>query len=586
RQKFLDFFAGKGHRIIPSSSLIPDNDSSVLFTTAGMQQFKLYYSGIKNPFTDIHSLIQEPLNNLNVTTCQKCLRTSDIEAVGDESHLTFFEMLGNFSFGGYFKEEAIKYAWQFINQILEIPLSRITISVFKGNEEIPFDEESYQTWLKLGVPQEKIILGERKDNFWGPTGNEGPCGPTTEIYVDGVEIWNLVFNQYYQTNDKKLTPLKVNGVDTGMGLERLVKVMQFPQDESKTIFNTDIFKDLMSTLKENSAHFDERIHRIIADHYRATIFVIASGILPSNTDKGYILRRLIRRLVRFAKLINLSEDWYLQGYNIIKNKYSHFYPELNNQEEIISIFNLEKEKFEKTLLAGSKEWEKLLKKLGNNKIISGKDAFRLYESYGFPLEILEDMAQEQGKEVDKIEFEKEFNNHQNISRAGQTKKFGGHGINTVQNEKDKIQITKLHTATHLLLAALRQIIDPKIEQKGSDITPQRLRFDFPFNRRLTEEELQKIENIVNEAISQDLVVNHYETSYEEAVKNGVLGTFKDRYPEKVIVYEIKNKNTGQIFSAEICAGPHVTSTKELGRFQILKEEAVGQGIRRIKACLI
>jgi alanyl-tRNA synthetase len=588
RKTFLDFFKDKGHRIIPSSSLIPEDDPSVLFTTAGMQQFKLYYSGLKDPFLDLHPLIHEPLNNLNVSTCQKCIRTSDIESVGDESHLTFFEMLGNFSFGGYFKEKAIEYAYELLNSKFQIPNSRMAVTVFEGDKNIPRDEESAKVWHQFGFSEKNgnlKFLG-KDNNFWGPTGQEGPCGPTTEIYVDGIEIWNLVFNQYYQSPDKTLTPLKSNGVDTGMGLERLAKVMQFPQDNTKTIFETDLFKDLIWSLKEHSLHPDEKIYRIIADHYRSSIFIAASGIIPSNTDKGYILRRLIRRLVRFSKLINLDENWYPQGFNLIKDKYGYFYPELNNQAEIMSVFNLEKEKFEKTLMSGTKEWNKLLQKLDPHQIISGKDAFRLYESYGFPLEILEDMAREEGREVNKKEFEEEFNHHQNISRAGQTKKFGGHGINNIKDPKAKLQMTKLHTATHLLLAALRKILDSSIEQKGSDINPERLRFDFPFNRKLTNEELQKIENMVNEAINKNLIVEHYETSYKEAVRKGVLGTFKDRYPEKVIVYEIKDKNNGQVFSAEICAGPHVNSTKELGRFKILKEEAVGQGIRRIKASLI
>ena len=586
RQKFLDFFKNKEHLIIPSSSLIPDNDTSVLFTTAGMQQFKLYYSGLKNPLTDIHPLTLEPLNNLNVATCQKCVRTSDIESVGDESHLTFFEMLGNFSFGGYFKEQAINYAWEFLTKELEIPTERITVSVFKGDSEIPFDEESYNFWLKLGLPKNKIILSDKQENFWGPTGKEGPCGPTTEIYVDGLEVWNIVFNQYYQAPDKTLTPLKINGVDTGMGLERLALVMQFPQDKTKTIFDTDLFNDLMMSLKEKSNIHEERILRIIADHYRSAIFIAGTGIIPSNTDKGYILRRLIRRIVRFEKLIKIDKNWYEQGFDIIQKKYGQYYPELNKKQEIFSVISLEREKFENTLISGTKKWEKLLSKSGSSKIISGRDAFSLYESYGFPLELLQEMAKEVGKDVDKEKFAQEFNEHQNISRSGQIKKFGGHGINKIENEEQKLKVTRLHSATHLLLKSLRIILNDKIEQRGSDITPERLRLDFPFNRKLTEEELKKIETLVNQKIQEDLIINHYETTYEEAVKNGILGTFKDRYPTKVLVYEMKNRDTGQIFSAEIFAGPHAQTTKELGKFQILKEEAVGQGMRRIKATLI
>lgn len=585
RKSFLEFFQNKEHRIVPSSSLIPDNDPSVLFTTAGMQQFKLYYLGAKDPFKDTHPLLNEPLNTLQVATCQKCLRTSDIESVGDESHLTFFEMLGNFSFGGYFKEEAINYAWEYLTKSLKIAPERMTVSVFKGTADVPFDQESYQFWLKLGFPKEKIILGEREDNFWGPTGKEGPCGPTTEIYVDGLEIWNLVFNQYYKTSEGILTPLKINGVDTGMGLERLVLVTEFPQQPEKTVFETDLFNDLMQSLKEASSLPQEKLLRIIADHYRASIFLAAAGVVPSNTDRGYILRRLMRRIIRFEKVIQLKEEWYLKGFEILQNKYRNFYPELNNQSEILNTFFQERDKFEKTLQNGIKAWEKLLRSIGERKEIPGREAFYLYESYGFPLEMLEEMAEEQGKVVNKEEFQQEFEKHQEISRIGQEKKFGGHGINTVANEQDKIKITKLHTATHLLLAALRTILGPQIEQRGSDITPERLRLDFPFARKLTASELQEIESLVNQMIQKNLKVEHYETTYEEAVSQGVIGTFKDRYPEKVIVYEIKDSETGQIFSAEICAGPHVTTTQELGHFKILKEEAVGQGVRRIKAIL-
>jgi alanyl-tRNA synthetase len=614
RKKFLDFFENRGHRIVSSSSLIPENDPSVLFTTAGMQQFKLYYTGTQNPLKDNHSNLSEPLNNLNVATCQKCLRTSDIESVGDESHLTFFEMLGNFSFGGYFKKEAIKYALDFINKDLKISLDRIKVSVFKGDDEIPFDKESYDTWLNLSISKEKIILGSKEDNFWGPTGNEGPCGPTSEIYVDGLEIWNLVFNEYYQHLNKTLELLKIKGVDTGMGLERLVLVMQYPKNKNKTIFDTDLFKELMDDLKIKSHGDSEKLYRIIVDHFRAAIFLAASGIIPYNTDKGYILRHLIQRIVRFEKIIHLENNWYSNSFKIIEKKYGKFYPELKNETEIIPIITDEVIKFEKTLENGIKEWQKLIRKLIQDSrimepmseetinqlhkqgvypypfvvktksiIISGQDAFRLYESYGFPIELIDEMAQEDGVTVNKKEFQKAFEDHQEISRVGKEKKFGGHGIQTIKNEDDKTKITKLHTSTHLLLQALRIILDEKIEQKGSDIAPEKLRLDFSFPRKLTNEEIKKVENLVNQKIQEDLIVHHYETSYEEAIQKGVLGSFKDRYPEKVTVYEIGDSQTKTTFSREICAGPHVKTTKEIGVFKILKEEAVGQGIRRIKA---
>lgn len=591
RKQFLQFFENKGHRIVPSSSLIPENDPSVLFTTAGMQQFKLYYTGAKDPLKDNHFTLSEPLNNFNITTCQKCFRTSDIDEVGDERHLTFFEMLGNFSFGGYFKKDAIQYAWDFINKVMGIPLSRISISVFKGTslgetgKEIPFDEESYNTWLSLGIPQDKIMLGSKEDNFWGPTGEEGPCGPTTEIYVDGIEIWNIVFNEYYQHKDKTLEPLKIKGVDTGMGLERLALIMQYPEDKTKTIFDTDLFKELINYLKINGKiKGEERIYRIIADHFRASAFLAASGVIPSNTWRGYVLRRLLRRIIRFSNLLELKDNWIKGALEIVKNKYSNFYPELNNQEDILAVITQEKDKFEKTLDKGLKEWQKLIQSLPQDaKVISGKEAFYLYESYGFPLELLEEMARELNKQVDKDGFEQEFRYHQDISRKGQEKKFGGHGIQNISNEEDRKKVMRLHTATHLLLQALRVILDEKIEQKGSDITPEKLRLDFPFSRKLTPAEIKQIEDLVNQKIQDNLIVSHYETTYEEAIKSGALGSFKDRYPEKVTVYEIKDPITNIVFSKEICAGPHVQSTKEIGHFKIIKEESVAQGIRRIKA---
>jgi len=586
REKFLEFFKGKGHKIIPSSSLVPENDPSVLFTTAGMQQFKLYYTGAQNPLKDNHSNLSEPLNNLNVVTCQKCFRTSDIESVGDDSHLTFFEMLGNFSFGGYFKKETIEYALDFMAKNLKISLERIKVSVFKGDDEVPFDQESYDTWLELGIPKEKIALGTREDNFWGPTGEEGPCGPTSEIYIDEIEIWNLVFNEYYQHPDKTLKPLKIKGVDTGMGLERLALVMQYPEDRTKTIFDTDLFKDLMIYLKSQGNDGEERIYRIVADHFRAIVFLTAAGIIPSNTLRGYVLRRLLRRIIRFSKILNFNEHWLEQALEIVKEKYDNIYLELKNQTEILSVINQERDKFEKTLDRGLKEWQKLVNHLPKTKkIISGRDAFYLYESYGFPLEILEEMAKEINKKVDGNGFEEEFRCHQNISRIGQEKKFGGHGIQDIEDKEDKEKVTKLHTATHLLLQALRIILDDKIEQKGSDITPEKLRLDFPFPRKLTAEEIKKIETLVNQKIQEDLTVHHYETSYEEAIREGALGSFKDRYPTRVTVYEIEDAATKTPFSREICAGPHVSNTKKLGRFKILKEETVGQGIRRIKATI-
>jgi len=590
REKFLDFFKKREHKIVPSSSLIPENDSSVLFTTAGMQQFKFYYTNVLDPFKDIHYTLGEPLNSLNTATCQKCFRTSDIESIGDERHLTFFEMLGNFSFGGYFKEKAIQLAYEFLKEELKIEEERMKISVFGGDKEIERDTESIKAWEKFGFSLNKgnLYLSDRENNFWGPTGAEGPCGPTTEIYVDGIEIWNLVFNEFYMHQDKKLEPLKTKGVDTGMGLERLALVMQFPLKKDKTIFETDLFKDLKEELEKSIKIKEEKFLRIILDHFRAIAFLTSAGVVPSNLERGYILRRLIRRIIRIALKINLDELWYKKALEIISLKYGNFYPEVKNTEKIYEVFLSEKEKFEKTLEKGLKEWQKILieARKNNKKVIEGKTAFYLYESYGFPIEILEEMANEEMLEVDKKGFEESFLKHQEISRKGQEKKFGGHGLKTgFINNEESFKIVKSHTATHLLLKALREVLSSEIIQQGSDINPERLRLDFNFERKLTPEEIKKIEDLVNQKIEEGLEVEFYETTYNEAIKNGALGVFKERYPEKVRVYEIKNKITGEVFSKEICAGPHVKNTKEIGKFKIIKEESVAKGIRRIRAVI-
>lgn len=585
RENFLKYFKEKGHRIVPSSSLIPENDSSVLLTTAGMQQFKFYYTNVLNPFKDTHYTLGEPINNKNTTTCQKCFRTSDIEAVGDERHLTFFEMLGNFSFGGYFKEEAINYALEFIREVLKVEEERMHFTIFKGDKEIPFDQESFEILKKLKIKENKIIYGSREDNFWGPTGKEGPCGPTVEIYVDGIEIWNLVFNQFYQNQDKTLQPLKTKGVDTGMGLERLALIMQFPSNKKKTIFDTDLFYDLKKDLENSCKIKDERIIRIILDHFRAVAFLIVEGIRPSNIDRGYILRRLIRRIARLALKIDLDVFWYKKACDFIALKYGNFYPEVKQKEKILEIFLEEKEKFEKTLEKGIKEWQKLLKNF-KNKEVDGETAFYLYESFGFPIEILEEMAQEEGLKVNKEGFEKEFLKHQEISRKGQEKKFGGHGLKTgLIDSKEAEKIIKGHTATHLLLESLRRLISKDIIQHGSDINALRIRLDFNFSRKLTEEELRKIEDFVNQKIQEGLTVEHYETTFKDAIEKGALGVFEARYPEKITVYEIKNEQTKEVFSKEICAGPHVKNTKEIGKIKIIKEEGVAKGIRRIRAII-
>jgi len=585
RRKFLDFFEKRGHTVVPSASLMPD-DPSVLLTTAGMQQFKPYY-GKLDPETTIHPSIGKPVGK-NAVSIQKSFRTSDIDEVGDESHLTFFEMLGNFSFGGpsttdtpslrasYFKKDAIKYAHEFITKEMGLTIDYVTVfdpaRVPEGDwrKEVPFDEESYGIWKnEIGLPEEKIRR-EGVDNFWGPTGNEGPCGPTTEIYIRGVEIWNIVFNEYYlhPTSDishPTLEKLKTPGVDTGMGLERLAMVSQ----GVPTIFETDLFSPIFEKIKENTPSLEERAQRVVADHIRGSVFLIADGITPSNTDRGYVLRRLIRRITHPDKSQVIIVE-------TVINNYQDFYQELKNKKDsILTEIKKEEDRFRETLYAGLKQYEK------------GKDAFTLYTTYGFPLEFTKDLAKKTGREIDEKDFQEKFKKHQEISRAGQEKKFGGHGLLLdtgelkAADEKELKIVTRLHTSTHLLQAALRAVLGDGVKQMGSDITAERTRFDFTFERKLTPEEIKKVEDWVNDVIQKDLVVQYKEMSYEEAKKTGALHFFKEKYPEKVKVYFV-GESLEKAVSKEFCGGPHVTHTGEIGKFRIAKEEAVGAGIRRIR----
>jgi alanyl-tRNA synthetase len=561
RKKFLNFFEKRGHKIVPSSSLIP-TDPSVLFTTAGMQQFKPYYLGEPCPYGP------------NVASCQKCFRTSDIDEVGDERHLTFFEMLGNFSFGGYFKEEAIEYAFEFLFRELKLPIERAKFTVFKGDEEVPEDKESPRIWQKLGVPKEKIVGMGREDNFWGPTGLEGPCGPTTEIHIDGIEVWNLVFNEYYKDREGKLTPLKQKGVDTGMGLERLAMILQ----NKNSVFETDLFEPIIKELRiRNYELRNVRSERIIADHIKGSVFLISEGVLPSNVERGYVLRRILRRAILHSKILNLPKNSLIEAAKKVIEIYKNVYPEvLSKQADILTVIENEKEKFEKTLEKGLKKLKLQIEncKLRKEKLLPGKIVFDLFQSYGFPFEITKEIAKEEGLDVDEKDFQERFKKHQEISRVGAEKKFGGLGKVIDYN------MVKLHTATHLLHAALREILGEKVKQMGSDITPERLRFDFSFDRKLTEEEIKKVEDLVNQKIKEDLEVKKEEMSLEEALKSGTLAFFKEKYPARVTVYTIGN------FSKEICAGPHVKRTSELGNFKIKKEESAGKGVRRIYAILV
>lgn len=543
----MEFFSARGgHKIVPSSSLVPENDPSVLFTTAGMQQFKSYYTGIKDA--------QKDFGSKNTTSIQKSLRTSDIDEVGDERHLTFFEMLGNFSFGGYWKEEAIKYAHEFITK--EIGLKIAYVTVFEGEVGVPADQESEQIWKNIDSGVEVKKFG-RADNFWGPTGDEGPCGPTTEIYVNGIEIWNIVFNEYYQNPDKTLRPLEIKGIDTGMGLERLAMVSQGVDN----IFQTDLFEGRSLRLLKGPSL---RAARIVADHIRSAVFLIADGVTPSNTDRGYILRRLLRRAIRYAAgdLKPLAES--------VIEKYGDIYLNLKSESSKIKReIEQEESKFRETLARGLKEFER------------GADPFTLFTSYGFPLDLIKELAAEKGQPIDEEKFAEAMKRHQELSRAGAAQKFKGgladHNPETI----------KLHTAHHLLLKALQMVLGSEVKQRGSNITSERLRIDFSHSAKLTDDEKRQVEEIVNQKIAEDLPVNRKEMGREEAEKLGAEREFGQKYGEVVSVYFIGDPDlaSGQVFSKEFCGGPHIARTGELGHFKIVKEEAVAAGVRRIKAVL-
>ncbi|MBI5079673.1 alanine--tRNA ligase [Candidatus Wolfebacteria bacterium] len=609
RQKFLEFFKKRGHAIVSSSSLLPD-DPSVLLTTAGMQQFKKYFTGELNASSDFGSQ--------RTVSIQKSFRTSDIEEVGDKTHLTFFEMLGNFSFpyfsrepqasggkiedpaseawrGGtepYFKRSAIFWAYEFITEVMAISPERLTVSVFEGDSDVPFDGESYKIWNEeIGVSKDKIILSGRQDNFWGPTGDEGPCGPTTEIYVDGVEIWNLVFNQYYkeknlpahayrQAGDRQggtLRKLENPGVDTGMGMERLTAVVQGVEN----IFETDLFQPLLSKLNELAPTLDDRVARIFADHLRGIVFLIADGIMPSNKEAGYVLRRLLRRIFAYRIQYDVHADVFPQCFEILKNQFGGFYPEINDFKKILEIAENEYQKFNKAVGLG-------LKEIGAYKEITAKDAFYFYETFGLPYELVKELKPEAAKNLSFENFNKEFEKHREVSRVGAEKKFGGHGLLLdtgelkASNEEEVKKVIGLHTATHLLHWALREILGGGIRQMGSDISAERARFDFSFDRKLSSEEIMKIEELVNEKIKKDLPVYFKEMPKGEAEKTGALSFFKAKYPDNVRVYFIGSEASGGIISKEFCGGPHVENTREIGEFKILKEEAVAAGVRRIR----
>ncbi|MCD6096797.1 alanine--tRNA ligase [bacterium] len=583
RSKFLNFFEKNKHQIVPSSSLIPA-DTTVLFTSAGMQQFIPYFLGDTVP----------PFKR--AASAQKCFRTSDIEGVGDEFHHTFFEMLGNWSFGDYFKEGAIVLALELLRKVFSIPLDRLYITVFKGEKDIPRDEQAARLWKKYSIPDSHIFWFGKKENFWGPIASSGPCGPCSEIYYDRgkeweirphtlktcgpncgcgrfVEIWNLVFMEYNQLESGKLEKLKKHNIDTGAGLERLTCIL----NNLSSDYQTDLFLPIMDKIKLFAKKSNLNYQRIIADHIRASVFLIADGVLPGKEERSYVLRRLIRRSIRYANLLGMQGKNLLDLAKVVIDNYKDIYPELHShQADILTVLENEEEKFSVSLKQGLKKFWQVANKTKNKglKFMDSKDVFHLYDTYGIPFEIIEQMAKEAGLKVSYQDFKKEFSRHQSVSKKGAEKKFQG-----LKYWGEKV--AHLHTATHLLQAALRKVLGEEVRQAGSDINIERLRFDFTFPRKLTQEELEKVEKLVQEKIKEDLPVTEEQMTYEEAIKLGALAFFKERYPKIVKVYTIGDPKNP--FSREICAGPHVKRTGQIEDFKIVKQESVGAGVKRIKA---
>ncbi|HOV69308.1 MAG TPA: alanine--tRNA ligase [Clostridia bacterium] len=585
REKFLRFFEKKGHAIIPSASLIPENDPSVLFTTAGMHPLVPYLLGEKHP------------EGKRLADVQKCVRTGDIDDVGDDSHLTFFEMLGNWSLGDYFKEEAIRWSWEFITspEYLGLDPDSLAFSVFAGDEDAPRDVESFELWRQCGVPAEKIFFLPKEKNWWPNADIAGPCGPDTEMFLDTgkpacspecspacdcgkyLEFWNNVFMQYYRRSDGTFEPLSQKNVDTGMGVERTICILE----GKSSVYDTAIFADVLAKIAElsgkgyNDSPETTRAFRIIADHLRCATFILGDdrAVTPSNVDQGYVLRRLIRRAVRYAKQLDMPAHFCSAIAEVVVNQYKHIYPELErNSEFIYRELDREEERFERTLAMGLKEFEKLAGKITDG-IIDGKSAFHLYDTFGFPIEFTIELARERGLTVDKAMFDAAFAEHQLKSQAGAQGRFKGGLADTGE------ETARLHTATHLLLAGLRKVLGPDVLQRGSNITSERLRFDFSFGRKMTPEEIAEVEKLVNDAIKAGVDITCEEMPLEKAREMGALGIFDSKYGKMVKVYTMGE------FSKEICGGPHARNTAELGSFKILKEESSSAGVRRIKAVI-
>ena len=585
RSMFLKFFKDHGHAVISSASVIPENDPTVLFTTAGMHPLVPYLMGAKHPAGN------------RLTDVQKCVRTGDIEDVGDFSHLTFFEMLGNWSLGDYFKEQMIPWSWEFLTspEYLGLPKDRLAFSVFAGDADCPRDEESAELWRKCGVADDHIFFLPKENNWWGPAGITGPCGPDTEMFIITdkepcgpdcspacscgryLEIWNDVFMQYNKKADGTFEPLAQKNVDTGMGLERTICVL----NGKKSVYETDLFADILQKISELSGKqygSDEettRAFRIIADHMRTSTFIMGDdrGVSPSNVDQGYVLRRLIRRAVRYGMGIGMPEGFTGEVAKVIIEQYKDVYPELKRNEAfVLEQLSLEESRFARTLKQGNREFEKLVEKVQDGQI-DGVSAFHLYDTYGFPVEMTQELARERGLTVDMDGFHECFRKHQATSQAGAEQRFKG-GL-----ADHSEQSARLHTATHLMHAALRKVLGPEVAQKGSNITAERLRFDFSFGRKMTKEELAEVERLVNEAIESHTPITCEEMTVAQAKEQGAIGLFESKYGEKVKVY------TMGPYSKEICGGPHAQNTGDLVSFKIKKEESSSAGVRRIKAVI-
>lgn len=586
RQMYLDFFQARSHAVIKSASLIPENDPTVLFTTAGMHPLVPYLLGEKHPA------------GLRIVNVQKCVRTGDIDEVGDESHCTFFEMLGNWSLGDYFKKEAITWSYEFLtgDEWLGIDKEMLYFTCFEGDENAPQDTVAHDHWVAMGVAEDHIYYLPKKHNWWGPAGQTGPCGPDTEMFIDTgkpacgpncnpscscgkyLEIWNDVFMEYNKTADGSYEPLSQKNVDTGMGLDRTIAILQ----GKTSVYDTDVFAPIIGKIEELSGKKyngadDEtrRAFRIVADHMRCATFMIGDekGITPSNVDQGYVLRRLLRRAIRFAGKLGVAENNLPTIAQVVIDKYAHAYTELKqNESRILDEIKKEEDRFQKTIKQGLKEFEKVVGGLQGN-MIDGKSAFRLYDTFGFPIEFTLELADERGIKVDKDGFDESFKHHQELSQAGAEQRFAGGLADTGE------QTSRLHTATHLLLAGLRKYLGDDIFQKGSNITADRLRFDFNFPRKVERDELDKVEAYVNEAIAASIPIEMAEMSVDEAKEAGALGVFDSKYGEVVKVYTVPG------YSKEICGGPHAANTAELGHFKIKKEQSSSSGVRRIKAVL-